>query len=90
MAKITLNWTYTDIAHPDAEFRIYENGTMIIDHVGALNFTVLMDGKAPGVYKYTATAVDKLTLLESAPSNEVAVNFTKPAAPTGLKASLTQ
>ena len=39
MAKITLSWTYTDTAHPDAEFRIYENGTMIIDHVGALNFT---------------------------------------------------
>jgi hypothetical protein len=47
VAKITLSWTYTDTAHPDAEFRIYENGTMIIDHVGALNFTVLMDSKAP-------------------------------------------
>jgi len=90
MAKITLTWDYTDTVHPDAEFRIYENGAMIIDHVGALNFTVLMDGKAQGIYKYSATAVDKHTLLESDHSNEVAVNFTKPAAPTGLKASLTQ
>ena len=94
MAKrITFTWTHggqresgepVDVA--ELEFRLYENGEMIVDNIGELQFSLLMDDKPNGVYKYEVTAVDR-NGLESDPSNTIEVNFYPPAAPDGLTAS---
>lgn len=86
-AKINFEWSYTDAAHPRAFFRLYENDQLAVDDIGELNFSLLMDGKPNGDYRYHVTAVDSDTNLESVPSNSVAVNFRQPAAPTGFKGS---
>lgn len=88
MAKLEFSWSYSDTVHPDVFFRLYENNDLAVDKIGELKFSLLMDGKATGDYKYYVTAVDERTHLESLPSNTVAVNFTLPAAPAGLTASL--
>lgn len=89
MSKLEFSWTYSDTTHPSAFFRLYENTKMVVDNIGELKFSLLMDSKTPGVYSYYITAVEPSSLLESIPSATVSVNFTKPAAPTGLKVSLT-
>jgi len=89
MSKLDFSWSYSDTNNPNVFFRLYENGVKAVDNIGDLKFTLLMDGKAPGGYDYYVTAVSQTTLLESVPSNTVHINFTKPAAPTGLKGSLT-
>lgn len=87
MAKIDFGWTYTDAKHPDVHFKLYENGKPIVDDIAALEFSLLMDGKAKGDYAYSVAAVDNKTHLESAQSASIVINFQLPAAPTGFKGS---
>lgn len=85
--KINFGWTYSDASHPRAFFRLYENGSLVVDDIAEPSFSLLMDGKAIGEYRYHVTAVDSDTNLESVPSNTVSINFQKPAAPAGFSAS---
>jgi hypothetical protein len=63
-------------------YRLYEDGALVVDDIGVLNFELLMNDKAEGTYSYTVTAV--LYGLESAHSEPALVNFIRPAAPTNL------
>jgi hypothetical protein len=87
MAKyLRFVWEHQD-DHPDlVTFRLYEDGVLAVDSIGAMNFDLLMEDKEYGVYNYHVTAVR--FGLESAPSETVTANFTPPSAPTGLSASL--
>ena len=85
MAHLNFAWDHS--APNNLEYRLYEDGAMIQDNIAVLNFSLLMDSKPYNTYSYHVTAVDLTTGLESAPSGSVTVNFTIPAAPTGLSAS---
>ena len=91
MSKLNFSWTYAaDPKYPRAYFRLYENGQLIVDNIGELNFSLLMDSKPHADYRYSVTTFDPDRMLESAHSNEVEYSFFPPAAPTGLVASLMQ
>ena len=80
--KFTWNDEYND--RPEITYNLYENNEKIVTDIAQLMFSLLMDGKDEGEYSYYVTAYDNLTKLESPPSNIISVNFTVPAAPTGL------
>jgi len=63
-------------------YRLYEDGELAVDDIGALNFELLMEGREQRAYTYTVTAV-RLGL-ESAQSNPVTANFISPTAPTSV------
>ena len=86
MAHLNFNWDHS--APTNLEYRLYEDGAMIGDNIGVLNFSLSMEGKQPNTYSYYVTAVDLTTKLESVPSGAVSINFTLPSPPTGLVASL--
>ena len=91
MSKLNFAWTYeADPKYPHAYFRLYENGLMVVDNIGELNFSLLMDGKGYADYKYSVTTFDPDSMLESVHSNEVPYHFFPPAAPAGLSVSLAQ
>ncbi len=85
MAHLSFNWNHA--APANLEYRLYEDGAMVVDNIGELSFSLNMEGKQPNQYSYYVTAVDLTTRLESDPSNAVSINFTLPAAPTGLTVS---
>jgi len=62
-------------------YNLYENGSKVVTDIAALNFSLVMDGKSPGVYTYTVTAVDVATSLESVQSAPVQVSFIAPKSP---------
>jgi len=64
-------------------YRLHQNGEMIVDDIGEINFELLMDGEEFGPRDYTVTAV--LYGLESPHSEPVTVNFTPTKAPTSLQ-----
>ena len=86
MRSILFNWEHQ--SPENLVFRLYEDGIMIVDNIGAMNFTLSMEGKADGVYAYYLTSFDTTTKLESVPSETVNVNFIPPQAPTGFRGSL--
>ena len=86
MKSITFNWEHQ--SPTGLVFRLYEDGVMIVDNIGAMNFTLSMDGNADGVYAYYLTSFDTTTKLESVPSETVNINFIPPQAPTGFVGSL--
>ena len=91
MAKIDFSWTYAPEAdHPHVFFRLYENGQKVVDDIGEMKFSLLMDSHAHATYTYVVTAVDADKGLESTPSNSVRIPFFPPAAPTGFKGLLMQ
>ena len=89
MAHLNFTWsTSVDAAHPNLTYTLYENGAPIVPNIGELTFSLLMDGKADATYRYWVTAVDPAAtgaLHESAPSNEVDINFVAPVAPSAPK-----
>lgn len=88
MKKLNFSWsTSQSEANPQVEYRLYENGEMIIDNIAELQFTLLMTDKEPDTYAYHVTATDERNGLESAPSNVVEVAFFPPVAPSGLSAT---
>ena len=86
MASLNFSWSHD--APADLTYNLYENGEKVVSDIDVLNFSLLMDGKDVGDYQYYVTAVSTVTKLESAPSAVLTVNFTRPAAPHGLTASL--
>lgn len=91
MAKIEFKWSHDGKREDGSEvsglfFRLYENDALAVDNIGELHFSLLMDGRPKGTYRYSVTAVDS-NLLESPKSNAVSVGFFAPSAPTGLSAS---
>lgn len=84
----SLNFTWDHDTQTDLTYCLYENGEKIVADIEVLNFSLIMDGKDVGEYQYYVTAVSTITKLESAPSAVLTVNFTRPAAPHGLTASL--
>lgn len=83
--SIEFLWTHDN---PEGlTYRLYEDGTLAVDDIGEMKFTLLMEGKPYKAYGYHVTAYDSRTKLESEASNVVTVNFTIPAAPTDLRAS---
>jgi len=91
MAKLDFSWQYAAEAdHPHVFFRLYENGQKVVDDIGEMKFSLLMDDHAHATYSYAVTTVDADSRLESTPSNAIKIPFFPPAAPTGLQGSLTQ
>jgi hypothetical protein len=66
-------------------YRLYEDGELIVDDIGEINFDLLLSGDESGVRSYTVTAVLGIEKLESPHSVPVAVNFTPAKAPTNLQ-----
>lgn len=84
--SILFQWEYNYPYVDEVNFRLYENGNVVVDDIGELHFVLLMDGKEYGDYQYQVTAFRNG--IESTPSNTVNVDFTQPAAPTNLTAKL--
>lgn len=91
---IPFAWDHTQPDSPFIHFRLYEKlegaeaGEMIIDNIGALNYSLLMNGKPPGKHEYWATTVSTEFIeagWESEASNSLIVDFTQPAAPTNFR-----
>lgn len=83
--SILFNWTHEN---PEGlTYRLFEDGELVVDEIGEMNFTLLMNGKPYKEYSYHVTAYDPRTKLESEASNVVTVNFMIPAAPRELRAS---
>lgn len=87
MAGLLLNWSQE---LPDGlEWRVWENGELIIDHLASTTFSVDMQGRPDATYEYYVTSVRIADGLESAPGPTVSIVFMNPpAAPTGLTVSL--
>ena len=83
---IPFKWDYDASQIENVHFRLYEDGEMIVDNIGELNFNLLMDDKDYKNYEYYVTAVRTDFDIESEPSNPYTVNFTRPAAPTNFRA----
>lgn len=92
MKRIEFSWTHegrrengdpVDVS--ELTYRLYEFNSLIVDNIGELNFSLLMDDKDHGMYEYSVTAVDEMGL-ESEKSNSVTVVFIPPAAPTSFTA----
>jgi len=83
---VTIAWNHEDPNPELVKFKLYENGEMIIDEIAELNFVLLMTGKDYGEYTYQVQA-DKLGMLSDM-SEPVTLNFTRPATPTNVTASL--
>lgn len=84
-SQVTTDTSGNTVNDPTAiVYRLYEDGQMIVDNIGEIEFSLLMTGKEHKAYSYYVTALDNTTKLESVPSNSVSVNFTLPAAPAGL------
>lgn len=75
-------------------FRLYEKlegeaeGQPVIDNIGSLNYSLLMDGKPEGQHEYWVTTVSTEFVeegWESEASNSLMVDFTRPAAPTNFR-----
>ena len=81
--SILFQWDYSD---PYDSFQLYENDVLIVHDIGETNFTLLMEGKDYADYPYHVRTVRDGIVSE--PSNTVVVNFTQPAAPTNLRATL--
>jgi len=86
---ILFAWDYDQPYAADVHFRLYEDGEMVLDNIGELNYSLLMEGKEYKSYDFWVTAVKSQYGIESEPSNTVTVNFTQPAAPTNLRIDLT-
>jgi len=82
MAHLNFKWDYA--APQGITFNLYEDGNKIVEDIGQLDFSLLMDGKPDGHYDYEVTAFDTQTHRESVPSNSVGVDFFVPAEPTNL------
>lgn len=82
---LQINWTHTDPEPHQVTFRLYENDVVIVDNIGEMKFSLLMDEKAHGVYEYSVDAVKYG--IASDRSNSAAVNFTAPAIPANLTVS---
>jgi len=83
---IPFKWDYDASQLEAVHFRLYEDGEMIVDNIGELNFNLLMGDKDYKNYEYHVTAVRTDFDIESEPSNPYTVNFTRPAAPTNFRA----
>lgn len=87
MASLLFNWNQE--APEGLEYRLYEDDVLIVDHIGALTFTLDMKGKPDATYEYHVTSVRVSDGVESGPSPATAINFINPPqAPTGLTVSL--
>jgi len=82
---LKINWTHTDPEPNQVHFRLYENDVMIVDNIGEMKFSLLMEGKAQGTYTYEVDAVKYG--IASDKSNSASINFTKPMAPENLAVS---
>lgn len=82
---LKINWTHTDPEPNQVTFRLYENDVVIVDNIGEMEFSLLMEEKEQGVYEYSVDAVKYGIASER--SNSVSVNFTKPETPGDLTVS---
>lgn len=82
---LKINWTHTDPEPHQVTFRLYENDVVIVDNIGEMKFSLLMEGKQQGVYAYSVDAVKYG--IASDRSNSASVNFTQPTAPVDLTVS---
>ena len=79
-----LNFTWTHDTPAGLEYNLYEDGVKVVEHIGALNFSLDMTDKIEKAYSFYVTSVRVSDNMESVPSEAVSVNFIRPAAPTGL------
>ena len=86
MAHFKFQWDASPTPEVDY-YRLYEDGELVVDNIGVLNFDLLLDSKPEGSYDYYVTAVDAESSAESVPSNTVTGNFIMPKAPTNLRVS---
>ena len=86
--SIYFNWDASPSPEVDY-YRLYEDGVLVADKIGVLNFNLLMDGKEEKTFSYHVTAVAENAggNIESAPSNTVTYDFFVVAPPTGLRVS---
>lgn len=95
MSHLLFNWV-APTTHEDGSaisttltYNLYEDTVKIVPNIGALSFSLLMDGKSYKSYSYYLTAVDSSTGLESKPSPTVTAAFIPPKPPTGFSYSFT-
>lgn len=92
MAHIQFSWTSsTSDEYPSLVYNLYEceagdsTYTKIVENLGALEFSLLMEDRPSGTYRYYVTAYDLESTLESVPSNIVEKEYKRvPQAPKGF------
>lgn len=91
---IPFAWNYAQPVPEHKHFRLYERlegeteGRPVIDNIGAMKYSLLMDGKPEGQHEYWVTTVSTEFVeegWESEASNSLMVDFTRPAAPTNFR-----
>lgn len=93
MATITFSWTKPTTRADGTElesivplsYKLYMDDTLWVDNIGELTFSATEIPEGP--HSFSVTAFDETYRLESAKSEPVSVNFTRPAAPAGFTVS---